>query len=83
MCYNIYIDKERRFYKMEVILSPKYQLLVPKDVRKELKLHGGQRFQVIVKEGIIVFVPDRPLKEMKGILKGLSAKGLREEGERV
>ena len=68
---------------MEVILSPKYQLLVPKNVRRELKLHGGQKFQVIVKEGIITFVPDRPLKEMRGLLKGLDTRGLREEGERV
>ena len=68
---------------MEVVLSPKYQLLVPKNVRRELKLHGGQKFQVITKEGIITFIPDRPLKEMKGLLKGLSTKGLREEGERV
>jgi len=30
-------------------------------VRRELKLHGGQKFQVIAKEGIITFVPDRPL----------------------
>ena len=68
---------------MEVILSPKYQLLVPKNVRRELKLHGGQKFQVIVKEGIITFVLDRPLKEMRGLLKGLDTRGLREEGERV
>jgi bifunctional DNA-binding transcriptional regulator/antitoxin component of YhaV-PrlF toxin-antitoxin module len=68
---------------MEVILSPKYQLLVPKNVRRELKLHGGQKFQVIVKEGLITFVPDRPFKDMKGSLKGLNTKGLREEGERL
>jgi len=68
---------------MEVTLSPKYQLLVPKNIRKELKLQGGQKYQVITREGIISFVPDRPLKELKGLLKGMTAEGLREEGERT
>jgi len=68
---------------MEVTLSPKYQLLVPKNIRKELKLQGGQKYQVITREGIISFVPDRPLKELKGLLKGMTAEGLREEGERI
>ncbi|PIV56454.1 AbrB family transcriptional regulator [Candidatus Desantisbacteria bacterium CG_4_10_14_0_8_um_filter_48_22] len=68
---------------MEVILSPKYQLLVPKNVRRELRLHGGQKFQVIAKEGVITFVPDRPLKEIRGLLKGMNTGGLREEGERI
>jgi len=68
---------------MEVILSPKYQLLVPKNVRRELRLHGGQKFQVIAKEGVITFVPDRPLKEIRGLLKGVNTGGLREEEERI
>ena len=68
---------------MEVILSPKYQLLVPREVRKDLKLQGGQRFQIVVKEGIIAFVPDKPLKEMRGLIKGSTTKGLRENGDRI
>ena len=68
---------------MEVVLSPKYQLLVPKNLRKELSLHGKQKFQVITKEGMIIYIPDRNLKEMKGFITGLNIKGLREESERV
>ncbi|PIU51248.1 AbrB family transcriptional regulator [Candidatus Desantisbacteria bacterium CG07_land_8_20_14_0_80_39_15] len=68
---------------MEVTLSPKYQLLVPKNVRRELKLQSGQKFQVIAKEGIITFVPDYSFKKMKGILRGLDIKGLREEEARI
>ncbi|MEK6645970.1 MAG: AbrB family transcriptional regulator [Candidatus Firestonebacteria bacterium] len=68
---------------MEVVLSPKYQLLVPKILRKELSLQGKQKFQVITKEGMIIYIPDRALKEMKGFISGLNIKGLREESERV
>ena len=68
---------------MEVVLSPKYQLLVPKNVRKELSLRGKQKFQVITKEGMIIYIPDQALKEMKGFIRGLNIKGLREESDRI
>jgi AbrB family looped-hinge helix DNA binding protein len=68
---------------MEVILSPKYQVVIPKEVRRRLKLKSGQRLQVIVRGGTITLVPDYPLAELRGLFKGMQTKGLREEGERV
>jgi len=68
---------------MEVILSPKYQLVVPKKLREKLNLKKGQKFNVIVKNGVIIYTPEIPLKEMKGILKDISIEGIREEGDRV
>ena len=68
---------------MEVTLSPKYQLVVPKKLREKLNLKKGQKFNVIVKNGVIIYIPEIPLKEMKGILKGISIEGIREEGDRV
>ena len=65
---------------MEVTLSPKYQLVVPKKVREKLNLKKGQKFNVIVKNGVIIYIPEIPLKEMKGILKDISIEGIREEG---
>lgn len=68
---------------MEVILSPKYQVVIPKQVRKQLKLKSGQRLQIIVRGETITLVPDHPLKELRGLFKGMQTEGLREEGERV
>jgi len=68
---------------MEVILSPKYQVVIPKEVRRQLELKSGQRLQVIVRRGTITLVPDHPLKELRGLFKGMQTEGLREEGERV
>ena len=68
---------------MEVIISPKYQVVIPKEVRKQLRLKSGQRLQIIVRGESITLVPDRPLKEFRGFFKGMQTEGLREEVERV
>ena len=68
---------------MEVILSPKYQVVIPKEVRKQLKLKSGQRLQIVVRGGTIILVPDHSLKELKGLFRGMQTEGLREEGERI
>jgi len=68
---------------MEVVVSPKYQVVIPKEIRRRLKLKSGQRFQIIVKGGIITLVPDYPLKELRGLFKGIQSNDIREEGERV
>ncbi|MBU0700178.1 AbrB/MazE/SpoVT family DNA-binding domain-containing protein [bacterium] len=68
---------------MEVIVSPKYQVVIPKEVRKQISLKHGQRLQVITKEGIISLIPDRDIKYFRGFLKGMDNKGIREEEERL
>lgn len=68
---------------MEVILSSKYQVVIPKEVRRQLKLKRGQRLQIVVRGGTITLVPDHSLKELKGLFKGMQTEDLREEGERV
>ena len=68
---------------MEVILSPKYQVVIPKEVRRQLKLKSGQKLQIIVRGGNITLVPDHPLKELRGLFKGMQTESLREEGDRV
>jgi AbrB family looped-hinge helix DNA binding protein len=66
-----------------VILSPKYQVVIPKEVRKQLELRSGQRLQLIVRGEIITLVPDYPLKELRGLFKGMNTEDLREEREGV
>jgi AbrB family looped-hinge helix DNA binding protein len=69
--------------KMEVVVSPKYQVLIPKNIRKQINLKSGQKLQIIVKNGIISLIPDRPLSEFRGAFKGMDGTLHREEGDRV
>ena len=68
---------------VEVVLSPKYQLVIPQQIRKHLALKSGQKIELIVKEGLITLVPERPLKEFRGYLKKMNIKGFRDHGERL
>ncbi len=63
----------------EAIVSPKYQVVIPKEIRRELPIHKGQRLQVVAKGGVISLVPERPLSELRGLLRGASTAGVREK----
>ena len=52
----------------QVTLSSKYQLVIPKEIRRQLHLKGGQKIQMVVKDGIISLVPDYPLEKLRGYL---------------
>ena len=65
-----------------VTLSPKYQVVIPKTVRKALHLRPGQKMQVVEHEGRIEFIPERDLKELRGFLKGINTE-FKREGDRV
>ncbi len=64
-----------------VTVSPKYQVVIPSEVRERLKLKPGQKIAVVEKDGVVHLIPVRPLKELKGMVPGLSMKGVRDEGE--
>jgi len=58
-------------------------VVIPKSVRKEAGVKPGDRMAVIVKHGIIHYVPIRPMEGTKGMVPGLDAKELRDEHERL
>jgi len=62
-----------------VILSPKYQVVIPRPVRRALHLKPGQKMQVVEYEGRIEFIPDRDIAELRGFLKGINTEFEREE----
>jgi AbrB family looped-hinge helix DNA binding protein len=61
-----------------VTLSPKFQVVIPKPVREKLSLSPGQRIQVVAYDGRIELIPLRPIKEMRGFLKGIDTRVERE-----
>ena len=64
---------------MTVTVSPKYQVVIPKQIRDQLGLSPGQKIQALVFNGRIELIPVRPMKTMRGFLPELNADVEREE----
>ncbi len=65
-----------------VTISPKFQVVIPKEIREKLSLVPGQKVQAIVYGDRIELIPVRPVKRMRGFLKGIDTKVDR-EGDRI
>ena len=68
----------------QVLISTKYQVVIPKNVRMSLDLKPGQKLSCIITRGVIHFMPDRPIKSMRGFIKKkFSLDDLREKNDRI
>jgi AbrB family looped-hinge helix DNA binding protein len=63
-------------------ISPKFQVVIPKAIRDSLKLTPGQKVQAILYDDRIELIPVRPIKKMRGFLKGIDT-SVQREGDRV
>jgi AbrB family looped-hinge helix DNA binding protein len=54
-----------------VTLSPKYQIVIPREIRESLKLRPGEKMQVFEVDGRIEVVRVRPVKSLRGRFKGI------------
>jgi len=54
-----------------VTVSTKYQIVIPKKFRETLRIRPGQKIQVLQYEGRLEFIPIRPIKSLRGSLKGI------------
>jgi len=54
-----------------VTVSPKFQVVIPKEMRESLKLAPGQKVQALLYENRIELIPVQPIKKMRGFLKGI------------
>jgi len=62
-----------------VTISPKFQVVIPKGIREQLKLRSGQKVQAILYDDRIELVPVRPARAMRGFLKGIDTTVTRED----
>ena len=65
-----------------VTLSSKYQIVIPQDVREKMNLKPGQKVIVIEKDGVVHLIPEKPLNELRGFVKGVTTDKLRHEEDR-
>lgn len=62
-----------------VTISPKFQVVIPKAVREELGLRPGQRVRALVVGQRIELVPVKPMREMRGFVRGVDSRVERDE----
>ena len=65
-----------------VTVSSKYQVVIPQDVRERMNLNPGQKVIVVEKDGVVHLIPQKPIKELRGFVKGVTADKLRHEEDR-
>ncbi len=62
-----------------VTVSPKFQVVIPKDVRESMGITSGQKIQMFTFRNRIELIPIKPIKQMKGYLKGINTNIKREK----
>jgi AbrB family looped-hinge helix DNA binding protein len=61
-----------------VALSPRFQVVIPKDIRRALQLVPGQRMAVRLNEGKVEFTPEKTIASLRGRWPGMDTQVLRE-----
>jgi AbrB family looped-hinge helix DNA binding protein len=65
-----------------VTVSPKYQVVIPKEIRQKLKLKPGQKLQIVQLGDRIEFLLLKDIKDSRGFLKGINTE-IEREGNRL
>jgi AbrB family looped-hinge helix DNA binding protein len=64
---------------MEAVkISPKFQVVIPKEVRERLHLVAGQRMQIVAYGNRIEMIPEQKIASMRGFLAGIDTEVVRE-----
>ncbi len=67
---------------MHTTISSKFQVVIPKQAREHLKLQPKQKLTVIEKDGMLIMMPQRPLKALRGIAAGAKVDDYRDKKDR-
>lgn len=62
-----------------VTVSPKFQVVIPQAVRELFHLVAGEKLRVMPYGDRIELIPVRPIKSMRGFLRGMDASISRED----
>lgn len=56
-----------------VTVSPKFQVVIPQDVRRCMKLEPGAKLMVVELDGALRLIPLKPPSALRGIARGVDA----------
>lgn len=62
-----------------VTVSPKFQIVIPKAVRKAMDIRAGEKIQVFQYADRIEFMRVKHVREIRGIAKGISTRVQRDK----
>ena len=65
-----------------VTVSQKFQIVIPKEIRQDLGIKPGRKMVVIEKQGTIHLITVNSISSVRGIAKGISTRGIRDETDR-
>ncbi|MGI8905056.1 MAG: AbrB/MazE/SpoVT family DNA-binding domain-containing protein [Candidatus Sumerlaeaceae bacterium] len=65
-----------------VTVSPKYQIVIPKDVRESMKIKPGDRLTMVQIGERIQLVRYVSIEDVRGLLKGMNTDNIRDEEDR-
>lgn len=66
-----------------VTVSPKFQVVIPLDVRRRLKLEPGAKLSVVELNGALRMTPLKAPSALRGIARGVSIDIVRETDHRL
>lgn len=72
-----YRSKEQNMHSVSV--SPKFQVVIPKEIREKLKIKSGEHIIMIPYENRIELIRKKDIKQLRGILKGMDTTIIRDK----
>lgn len=66
----------------KVIVSPKFQVVIPKEIREQIGVIAGMKLEIITFGNRMELIPIEPIKKLKGSLAGMDRK-LDRDGDRI
>ena len=54
-----------------VAVSPKFQVVIPKDIRRQLGIRAGQRVDIHIDQGRVVLEPEVDIMALRGLCRGM------------
>ncbi len=55
-----------------VTVSPKFQVVIPKEIRESMGITSGQKIQMLTYGNRIELIPIKPMQQLKGFLNGIN-----------
>ncbi len=63
-------------------VSPKYQIVIPKEIRERLKIVPGQKVMMVLINGRVELIPINPIESYRGIFPSMDTSNYRDEEDR-